>query len=312
MINRRRSNKKNILIAVFALVSLSGCFSSGQPVTATAASSSSASTSTSSSTTSGTSSTDATTSSSISFTGTNAVQIITKANSSNGSFDSAAVPVAGGLPLLATRIFNLDGSQIATGSIPSWFAQAKIFLTSTRTTAGAPTYVGDDTPCAYFDSYSTDNNPDTSGFYTIDGAHDQNGNVDTDQCAGTALSELNQLAFYFQVNRAAMNATDKLQIIVKAKLIDPPNTAPTVSTCVVGGNFDASNCTNTLYTISMRSAPAAVTKPFYIMFPSAKALDLLSESILLPLPINTNITTISIDRVKGGMVLYGVTIVRLP
>lgn len=108
-----------------------------------------------------------------------------------------------------------------------------------------------------------------------------------------------------------MDSSDKLQIIVKARPLDTPNTAPTSSTCTVSGFFDPAACTNQLYTVTMRTAPLSSAKPFYILFPSAKSLDLLSESVILPINIDTSITTISIDRVKGGAVFYGISVVRL-
>ena len=100
-------------------------------------------------------------------------------------------------------------------------------------------------------------------------------------------------------------------MFVKAKPLDEPNVAVQSSSCVVAGNFDPSSCVNQLFTLTMRTAPSAASKPFYILFPSAKALDLLSESVLLPINIDTSITTISIDRVKGGAIFYGLSIIRL-
>lgn len=195
---------------------------------------------------------------------------------------------------------------------PTWFVEAKLFLTSTRTSAGAPANSTSDTPCAYFDSY-TDNNPESTGFYTIDG-YNVGGSVtsDIDQCAGTSLAEAAQLAFYIKIDRRFTNSTDKFQIIVKAKPLDEPDTAPTTSSCIVGGLFDAANCANNVYTVSMRSGVGASAKPFYYLFPSAKALDLLAESVLLPTHIDSSINTISVDRVKGGAVIYGVTLIRIP
>lgn len=240
----------------------------------------------------------------------NAVQIIPKADPT-GSFDAVSVPLAGGTSVKASRYYDLTGSLITTGNLPSWFVEARIFLTSTRTQGGSPTYSTSNTPCAYFDTTSTDNNPDSSGFYTIDGYNTDNGNVDIDQCAGTAAAEQNQIGMYIRVDRRFMNSTDKLQLIVKAKPIDSPNTTVTPSSCVTAGFFDPSACANQLYTVSMRTSPGAATKPFYILFPSAKAYDLLSESVLLPINIDQSITTISIDRVKGGAIFYGLTVIRL-
>ncbi|HRK01070.1 MAG TPA: hypothetical protein PLH57_00270 [Oligoflexia bacterium] len=240
-----------------------------------------------------------------------AIQIITKADSS-GSFDSAIVPVSGGVSLAASRLYDLSGALIPSGSIPSWFVEARLFLTSTRTSAGAPTNTTSNTPCAYFDSYS-DNNPDSSGYYTIDGYNvTQTGILaDIDQCAGTAAAELNQLGFYVRVDRRFMSSNDKLQVIVKAKALEEPNTAPTSSSCVVGGIFNASNCSNQVYTLTRRTSPGAPAKPFINLFPSAKAWDLLAEDVLIPLSDDTNISTISIDRVKGGAVFYGITIIKM-
>ncbi len=251
------------------------------------------------------------TTSSSSSSSVNMFQIITKANSTTGSFDNSAVPLAGGISVKAQRLFYLDGSSISTSNFPSWFSEAKLFLTSTRTSGTNPvTPTTSDTPCAYFDSYS-DNNPDASGFYTIDGYNASVTTSDVDQCAGTAASELNQLYFYVKLDRRFMNSTDKIQFIFKAKIIDAPNTAPTTTSCVTGGNFDAAACSNQLFSLSLRTAPGASTKPFFYLFPSAKALELLSESLLLPIQNDTSITTISIDRIKGGAVFYGVSIIRL-
>ena len=243
----------------------------------------------------------------------NALQVILKADAT-GSFDAAAIPGAGGASIKASRVYKLDGTLITTSLIPTWFSEARAFLTSTRTSGANPvTPTTSNTPCAYFDT-SNDNNPDTNGFYTIDGYYSSTlatGGTDIDQCAGTAAAELNQLGLYIKIDRRFMNTTDKLQVIVKAKPLDAPNTAVTSSSCVVGGFFDASACVNQLFTMTMRTAPAAASKPFYILFPSAKSLDLLSESVLLPINIDTSITTISIDRVKGGAIFYGLSIIRL-
>lgn len=259
---------------------------------------------TASSSTSGSTTTSTAISSSIS-----AIQIIPKTGST-GSFDNTSVPTSGGVAVKSQRIFALDGSQIATGNVPAWFSEASVFLTSTRTQAGTPGNTGSDTACAYFDTYS-DNNPDSDGFYTIDGYNGTNANPDIDQCAGTAASELNKLSFYIKVDRRFMSSTEKLQVIVKAKPIDAPNLTPTTSTCVTGGYFDAANCSNQYFAITMRTAPYAASQPFYVLFPSAKNTDLLSESILLPIHVDSGITTISIDRYKGGAVFYGFTILRL-
>lgn len=299
---------------VFTMAALvGGC---QQPTSGSSTVSSSGSTS--GATSSGSSSSGSSGSSSSSTSSTtstvNALQIITKADGT-GSFDGAAVPAAGGITVKASRLYNLDGSLITSSLIPTWFSEARVFLTSTRTSGSNPsTPTTSDTPCAYFDSFTGDNNPDSNGFYTVDGYYSSTlatGGTDIDQCAGTAAAELGKLAMYVKIDRRFMNTTDKLQIIVKAKPLDAPNTAPTVSSCVVGGNFDPSACVNQLFTLTMRTAPNAAAKPFYILFPSAKALDLLSESVLLPISIDTSITTISVDRVKGGAIFYGMTVVRL-
>lgn len=241
-----------------------------------------------------------------------AFQIITRVGAS-GSFNSAVVPISGGVSLAAARLFDLNGTQISSTNVPAWFVSAHAFLTSTRTSAGSPTYAGADTACAYFDSYGTDNNPDSSGYYTIDGYNVTATGVssDIDQCAGTAAAELNQLGMYLQFDRRFMNSNDKLEIIIKAMPIDEPNTAPTASSCVVGGNFNAANCSNQVFTLTRRTSPGAAAKPFFNLFPSAKALDLLSESVLVPLADDTSITTLSIDRVKGGAVFYGITVIKM-
>ena len=246
-----------------------------------------------------------------SYSGVNAFQVITKTGAS-GSFDATAVPASGGVAPKAQRIFGLDGTQIAVGNIPTWYVESRVFLTSTNTsgTNTASTLTGSDTPCAYFDSTATDNNPDSDNYYAIDGFYNP-GAGDIDQCAGTTAAELNKLSLYVQVDRRFMNSTDKLQIIVKAKPLDSPNTAPTASSCVVGGYFDPSACSNQYFALSMRTAPYAAAAPFYVLFPSAKSRDLLSETVLLPLQIDSGITTISIDRVKGGALFYGLTVLRL-
>jgi hypothetical protein len=253
--------------------------------------------------------TSSSSSSTFSYSGINAVQIIAKTGS-NGSFDSVVPPPSGGLSVYASRYFNLDGSIISTSQVPTWLAQASLFITSTRTSPGSPSFTNADTACAYFDSYIGDNNPESDGYYTIDGYNTSSG-ADIDQCAGTQSSETSKLGLYIKLDRNFMNPTDKIQIIVKAKPIDAPNTAPSPSSCVVGGNFDPQNCVNTYFTVSMRTAPFASSQPFYVLFPSAKAYDLLSESVLLPIQIDPSVTTISIDRIKGGAIFYGVTIIRL-
>lgn len=307
------SKIKSLKLSVPTLVSVavatavvSGC---QQPSSGEGAStSSSAKPSASASSGSGSSTTTTTTST------VNAIQIITKADPT-GSFDGAAVPAAGGASVKASRLYNLNGSLVTTSLIPTWFSEARVFLTSTRTSGANPASPsGSDTPCSYFDTSTADNNPDTSGFYTVDGYYSPtlaSGGTDIDQCAGTAAAELNKLGMYIKIDRRFMNTTDKLQIIVKAKPLDAPNSAPTPSSCVVGGNFDASACVNQLFTLSMRTAPFSATVPFYILFPSAKSLDLLSESVLLPISIDSSITTISIDRVKGGAIFYGLTVIRI-
>lgn len=298
----KRTAPRSILILFIAL-GLSAC-QSQRPTPVSASSSSGTSSGTTSGTSSGTTTTSSTTTSSI-----RAIQLITKTGST-GSFDAAAAPAAGGLALTASRYFNLDGSQIPTAQKPTWLVNGKAFITSTRTQAGVPTYTTSDTPCAYFDSTATDNNPESNGYYLIDGYYSATG-PDVDQCAGVAAAELNQLGVYIQVDRAFMNSDEKLQLIVKAKPIDAPTTAPNATECISGGFFDAAICVNQYFTVTMRTAPAASAKPFYILFPSAKSMDLLSESVLLPINISTSITTISVDRVKGGAIIYGLTLIRI-
>lgn len=240
----------------------------------------------------------------------NAIQIITSAGS-NGSFDPVSVPAAGGVAVKASRIFGLDGSLIAAANIPTWFVDARVFLTSTRTsgTSNPSTPSGANTPCAYFDSYG-DNNIETDGYYVIDGYNADNG-ADIDQCAGAAASEQNQLSIYIEFDRLFMNPTDKFQVVVKAKPIEDPNSKVTPTSCTTGGFFDATACSTQTYGISMRTAPGAPAKPFYILWPSAKSYDLLSESVIMPVNIDQSLTTISIDRAKGGAVFYGISIIRL-
>ncbi|MEW6057450.1 MAG: hypothetical protein AB1540_12630 [Bdellovibrionota bacterium] len=242
-----------------------------------------------------------------------AFQVITKAGSSTGSFDGASVPAGGGIAVRAQRIFALDGGLISSANTPTWFSESRVFLTSTRTagTANPAAPSTSNTPCAYFDSSTTDYNPDTSGFYTIDGYNSTTTTNDIDQCAGANAAELSRLGMYITLDRRFLASDEKINVIIKAKPIDAPNTAPTSTSCVVGGNFDASACSNQYFAVSLRSSPTAATRPYYILFPSAKALDLLSESVLIPLKIDANFNTISIDRVKGGAVIYGVTVIRL-
>lgn len=303
----RATNWRCLTIALVIAASVPSLGASGCGASTAASGVASAAAATTATPTTGTATFAATSSSS----GVAAVQIITKADSS-GSFDAVSVPMAGGVSVRASRLWNLDGSMITTGNVPSWFIEARAFLTSTRTSAGAPGSSGQlyDTPCAYFDNV-TDVNPDTSGFYTIDGYNPSTGGTDIDQCTGAAAAEQNQTGMYVRIDRRFMNASDKLQIIVKAKPIDEPNTAVTPSSCVTSGFFDPAACTNQLYTLSLRTTPGASTKPFYILFPSAKALDLLTESVLVPINIDQSISTISIDRVKGGALIYGITVIRL-
>ena len=256
-------------------------------------------------------SSSSTSTSSTSYSGTNAVQIITRTGT-QGSFDSTAVPSSGGVTIYAQRFFDLQGSSLSTSQIPAWLTSASIFLTSTRSSSGTPANTGSDTPCAYFDGFS-DNNPETNNFYTIDGYNVRTGvTSDIDQCTGTAAAELNKLSIVLQINRSYLNSTDKFQIIVKARSIDEANSAPNPASCVVGGNFSPSSCSNQVYAVTLRTAPQAAALPFYYLFPSAKANDLLTESFFAPMHLNTSWTTISIDRVKGGAIFYGVSIIRLP
>lgn len=294
-----RAVQLGFTVAGLALI-LSACQSQRPSSTSTSSSSTS---STSTTGTSGTTTTSTTTTSS-----TRAIQLITKTGSL-GSFDAASAPASGGLALSAARFFNLDGSQIPTAQKPTWLVGAKTFITSSRSQAGVPAMTGSDTPCAYFDS-TNDNNPESNGYYVIDGYYSAAG-ADIDQCAGVAASELNQLSIYIQIDRTFMESDENLQLIVKAKPINAPNTAPNPTECVAGGFFDAANCVNEYFTVSMRNAPGGAAKPFYILFPSAKSLDLLSESVLLPIRISNSITTISIDRVKGGAIIYGVSLIRM-
>jgi hypothetical protein len=301
-VKKKQTFKRSSLGLLFvSILFVTGC---QQPDSATAAAAAAGSASSSGSSGSSSGSTTTTTSS-----GVSAIQLITKGDST-GSFDLAAVPVSGGTTVRAARYYNLDGSTISTINMPTWLRESRVFLTSTRTSGGIPTYTGSNTPCAYFDD-DTDNNPETTGFYTIDGYTGSTATTDIDQCAGTAASELGKLSIYVYMNRLFFNSTDRFQVIVKAKPLDSPNTSPTATSCVVGGYFDPSACSNVLYSVTMRTAPSAAAKPFYYLFPSAKSLDLLSESVLLPFNIDTSLTTISIDRVKGGAVFYGVTVIRL-
>lgn len=259
--------------------------------------------------------------------GPNVAQII-MATGSTASFDAASVPTSGGTYNYAKRFYDLKGNLISSTS--NWWLTATngvgVFLTSTSTSypgggTGATTSTNGSryrTPCAYFDIYD-DNNPESSGYYTIDGLttnppslSDSTPTADIDQCAGITNTEKSKLGIFMTINRSYLNSTDKLQVIVKAKPLTTPNTAPVPSSCIVGGLFDASACTNTVFTITMRTALAAAARPFFMLFPSAKALDLISENVLLPINIDSTITTITIDRIKGGAVFYGITLVRVP
>lgn len=241
-----------------------------------------------------------------------AIKIVFKADGS-GSFDPVAVPNAGGLSLKASRIFDINGNLISNSSIPPWFSEARVFLTSTRTSGGGNPVVpsGSDTPCSYFDSFPGDNNVDTSGYYTIDGYNAANVVSDIDQCAGTDVSELNKLYLYVKLDRLFLGSNEKIQVIVNAKPINAPNTTADPSSCSSGGNFTPEACTNQLFTISMRTAPGAPTGFKPLLFPSAKALDLQSEIITMPINISSSINTISIDRIKGGAIFYSLTLVRI-
>lgn len=257
-------------------------------------------------------------------TATNVVKIVTAALATTDSFEpptSVATPNF----YAAKRFFDINGNAYSSTTMPTWFVGAYVYLTKTRTSSpdGSVAASGskEDTPCAYFDTYGTDNNPGNAGFYAIDGFYtsDSTTSPDIDQCAGATAAEQANLKLYFVIDRSKMNTNDKLNIIVTASPLDAPNTSPTPSGCVVGGMFDASACTNQLFTVTMRAGPTASApmgafmpaKPFFMLFPSAKALDLISESIYLPINAAPGISTISIDRVKGGAVFHNITIIRM-
>jgi hypothetical protein len=262
--------------------------------------------------------------------GPNAVQIIF-ATGASGSFDAVAVPAAGGTYAKVSRVFDLNGNTISnfSSTYPNWwFRTAAVFLTSTSTSfpaggAGATTSNTTDrerTPCAYFDTYD-DNNPESNGSYTIDGLipnaqslSDLTPAADIDQCAGITVAERSKLGFYAVLRRgsSSMGTTDKIQMIVRAKPLTPPNTAPVPSSCIVGGLFDATACATNVFTVSMRTAIGAAARPFYMLMPSAKSMDLVSESVLLPVNIDSTLTTITLDRLKGGAIIYSVILIKVP
>jgi hypothetical protein len=259
-----------------------------------------------------------------------AVQIIL-ATGSAASFNAASVPASGGTYVAATRAFDLSGNLItnyATTYPNWWFQDAGVYLTSTSTSypgggSGATTSNSTDrelTPCAYFDS-TDDNNPESAGYFTIDGLTtnapsltDTTPSADIDQCAGITAAERSRMGLYVRIRRssASMGTNEKIQMIVKAKPLTTPNTAPVPSSCIVGGLFDATACATNVFTLSMRTAVTAAARPLYMLMPSAKALDLISESIMLPVNIDSTITALTIDRLKGGAVFYSIVLVKVP
>lgn len=264
---------------------------------------------------------------STSSSGPNAVQIIF-ATGANGSFDASSVASTGGTYNYAQRFFDLKGNLLSNSN--SWWFKASsgtaVFLTSTSTSypgggVGATTSSSSSryrTPCAYFDS-TDDNNPETAGYYTIDGLvtnapsfSDSTAVADIDQCAGISNTEKSKLGIVFTLDRNYLSSTDKIQLIIKAKPLTTPNTAPVPSSCVIGGLFDATGCATNVFNVTLRTALGAAARPFFMLFPSAKALDLISESILLPTNFDSSITTITIDRLKGGAVFYSATLIRVP
>ena len=261
--------------------------------------------------------------------GPNAVTIALRTGSS-GSFDAASVAATGGTYSKVARSFDLNGNLIVTSGYQNWWfdpANSGVYLTSTSTSypgggSGATASSSANkqvTPCAYFDSYD-DNNPEANGSYTIDGiipnasSYTTSSVADIDQCAGITAGEKANLGMYFTIKRgsANMNSTDKLQIMIRARSLTPPNIAPVPSSCVVGGLLDPTACASTVFTVSMRTALGAAARPFFMFMPSAKSLDLISESILLPINIDPALTVITIDRLKGGAVFYDVKLVRIP
>ncbi len=262
--------------------------------------------------------------------GPNAVQIILSSGS-GGSFDNVTPPVTGGTFAPARRFYDLSGNQINPTTYPSWWFDTStsgsgVFITSTSTSyPGGGTYATSSatsaryrTPCSYFDNFD-DNNPETSGNFTIDGLvtnapslNDGTPAADMDQCAGATAGERAKLGMYFKFIRSNMLSTDKLQVIIRAKPLNTPNTAIVPSSCIVGGVFDATACSNAVFTVSMRTSLGAAARPFFMLMPSAKAMDLLSEMVLLPLHADPTITTVSIDRLKGGAAFYSITFVRIP
>ncbi len=248
-----------------------------------------------------------------------------------GSFNAGSVPASGGTYVTAARVFDLAGNLITnhTSQYPSWwFQDAGVFLTSTSTSypgggAGATSSNSTDrelTPCAYFDS-TDDNNPENTGYFTIDGImtnaaslSDATPTADIDQCAAITAAERAKMGLYVRIRRSgsSMGSSDKIQMIVKAKPLTPPNTAPVPTSCVVGGVFDATACATNVFTMAMRTAITAAARPFYMLMPSAKALDLISESVLLPVNIDSSITALTVDRLKGGAVFYSIILVKVP
>jgi hypothetical protein len=259
-----------------------------------------------------------------------AVQIIL-ATGTASSFNAGSVPASGGAYVAATRVFDLAGNLISnhTNTYPNWwFQDAGVYLTSTSTSypgggAGATTSDTSNrelTPCAYFDN-TDDNNPENAGYFTIDGLvtnapslSDGTASADIDQCAAITAVERARLGFYVRIRRssASMGTSDKIQMIIKAKPLTAPNTAPVPSSCVVGGLFDATACATNVFTTTMRTAIGAAARPFYMLMPSSRAMDLISENILLPVNIDTSITTLSVDRLKGGAVFYSIVLVKVP
>ncbi|MGZ6311761.1 MAG: hypothetical protein ACXWOH_14085, partial [Bdellovibrionota bacterium] len=249
--------------------------------------------------------------------GARAAKIIFRQSNPSGSFDSSP---AGGTPAVpgsgqqANRVFNADGSLLATkgsSSWPAWLSSVEIGVSGANNTSST------NGPCAAFASAAeaAATNCDWQGGGAGGkpcGAPAGIFRVSEFDCQGTTVngnggpSDGVYIRAFF--NRANLGTQENIMVVVEYAASDL-NPAPALPTnCFSGGIFSPENCSDQTWKIFMKHSGTEVVQPFLMLIPPAFAsVNSTTNSggsgtgtrqFILPMSGDANLSVMQVSRIK--------------
>ena len=259
--------------------------------------------------------------------GARAVRVIMRQASPSGSFDappSNGTTASPGSGHPATRIFNADGSLLASGSVststtwPKWFQLFEVGVSgSSNTSAVNPACAGfasateaTATNCNFGAGSGSVACGAASGQYRVSEWDCMRNPSTTPPSAGTG-GPSDGIYLRAVLSRTYLSSTENVMVVVEYAA-SGLNTSPTTPTnCFSGGSFTPENCSDFTWKIYLKHSASEVVQPYLLFVPPVLGAvntttqtgggGIATKQFYVPLAADQSLTTVQISRTNNAI-----------